>query len=296
MFNYLSLIFFAAGFVVPVKLHAQQFFSEKEIPALLAASRATHKMIFVDVYADWCGPCKEMDKTVFRDSTVLTFFKRGFYGKKLNKDSRYKDSLSRYLKTDNSGVPSFYFVDERGSVVLAGAGLKSADELIAMGHKALENRQLGISLHYWDSRYPYIKGNKDSLRLYMDRRKEAGFRNGRILQAYLKLFRPADYLRADLINTIIRNETELNGTGYRTISVAGNRHTATQLNKIPGIGYDMYKASLDIINDNAYRAYTTHDKVLLNKCMAENMRVMQNKGQAREVNAMILKKFKEGAK
>lgn len=36
------------------------------------------KLVFVDCYASWCGPCKKMDKLVFTDSEVGEFFNKNF--------------------------------------------------------------------------------------------------------------------------------------------------------------------------------------------------------------------------
>lgn len=37
---------------------------------LIEEARQKNQMIFVDVYTDWCGPCKYMDKFVFTEQTV----------------------------------------------------------------------------------------------------------------------------------------------------------------------------------------------------------------------------------
>jgi len=42
------------------------------------------KMVFVDVYTDWCGWCKKMDKDTFTDPRVVAHLKKNFYAVKLN--------------------------------------------------------------------------------------------------------------------------------------------------------------------------------------------------------------------
>ncbi|UJP67086.1 DUF255 domain-containing protein [Mongoliitalea daihaiensis] len=51
-----------------------------------AAEKTTQqpKMVFVDVYTDWCGWCKKMDKETFADPAVVTYINANFYAVKLN--------------------------------------------------------------------------------------------------------------------------------------------------------------------------------------------------------------------
>ena len=50
----------------------------------IAANAKNPKMILVDVYTDWCGWCKKMDKDTFTDPRVVAHFKKNFYAVKLN--------------------------------------------------------------------------------------------------------------------------------------------------------------------------------------------------------------------
>lgn len=42
------------------------------------------KMLLVDVYTDWCGWCKKMDKETFTDPKVIEYINEKFYAVKLN--------------------------------------------------------------------------------------------------------------------------------------------------------------------------------------------------------------------
>ena len=50
----------------------------------IAANEKHPKMILVDVYTDWCGWCKKMDKDTFTDPKVIAHFQENFYAVKLN--------------------------------------------------------------------------------------------------------------------------------------------------------------------------------------------------------------------
>ena len=57
----------------------------------VAANEKAPKKIFVDVYTDWCGWCKKMDQTTFKDSAVIAMMSENFYAVKMNAEQ--KDSI-----------------------------------------------------------------------------------------------------------------------------------------------------------------------------------------------------------
>lgn len=65
------------------------------------------KKIFIDIYTDWCGPCKLMDKKVFPKADVVRLMNENYYALKLNSETA--DSLNfndkdYYLKPYKTAV------------------------------------------------------------------------------------------------------------------------------------------------------------------------------------------------
>lgn len=50
----------------------------------LAAQKKKAKPIFMDVYTDWCGPCKMLDKNTFHDAEVVKYINENYYAVKFN--------------------------------------------------------------------------------------------------------------------------------------------------------------------------------------------------------------------
>jgi thioredoxin-related protein len=50
----------------------------------VALSKKNPKPIFIDVYTDWCGWCKEMDKKTFSQPKIAAYLNKKFYSVKLN--------------------------------------------------------------------------------------------------------------------------------------------------------------------------------------------------------------------
>lgn len=78
------------------------------------------KMIFVDVYTDWCGWCKKMDKDTFTDPEVIGFINENFYAVKMNaengnrkfsfKGKEYSEAtMARAMRV--SSYPNFVIMD-----------------------------------------------------------------------------------------------------------------------------------------------------------------------------------------
>lgn len=53
----------------------------------LEAHRQEKKRIFLDVYTDWCGWCKEMDRNTFADPSVIAYMNAHFYSVKFNAEN-----------------------------------------------------------------------------------------------------------------------------------------------------------------------------------------------------------------
>lgn len=70
--------------LLSLNLHAQGQIQWMKFEEAIAANEKNPKMILVDVYTDWCGWCKKMDKETFTDPQVIAHFQKNFYAVKLN--------------------------------------------------------------------------------------------------------------------------------------------------------------------------------------------------------------------
>ncbi len=54
----------------------------------VAKSKIEPRKILVDVYTDWCGFCKTMDKVTFGEQTIAKYVNKRFYAVKLNAEMK----------------------------------------------------------------------------------------------------------------------------------------------------------------------------------------------------------------
>lgn len=102
----------------------------------VAKAQKEEKVIFVDAFASWCGPCKRMAANVFPQPEVGAFFNKNFVCLKLDVE---KDPVGiRFRqKYPVSAFPTLYFIDYNEEVIQAVRGAQQADALIKLGESIL---------------------------------------------------------------------------------------------------------------------------------------------------------------
>lgn len=97
----------------------------------LEKAKTEEKVIFVDAYTTWCGPCKRMAKTAFKDEAVGDFYNNNFINMKLNMEKH--EGLTFRKKYPVSAFPTLYYIDAKGEVVHTLKGAQKADQLLKLG-------------------------------------------------------------------------------------------------------------------------------------------------------------------
>ncbi|MEY3443377.1 MAG: hypothetical protein RLZZ519_1658 [Bacteroidota bacterium] len=53
-------------------------FEQSAFTEVLAKAKSENKLVFLDAYTSWCGPCKWMAKNAFTDPETAAFFNTNF--------------------------------------------------------------------------------------------------------------------------------------------------------------------------------------------------------------------------
>ena len=127
-----------AGTGVPAVKSSIQWLPYSE--AMLARAAREGRPVFIDFYADWCVPCKEMDAQTFPDSEV-TARSKDFLMLKVDLTST-EDPQSAALinKYDVKGVPTFVFLRPDGKEIpeLRGIGFESKQVFLDKMNRAIQ--------------------------------------------------------------------------------------------------------------------------------------------------------------
>ncbi len=82
---------------------------------ILELAQKENKQIFVDCFTEWCGPCKTMSSTVFKEKAVSDYFNSTFINVKI--DMEKGEGVAIKEKYGVSLFPTFLYLDTNGNEI-----------------------------------------------------------------------------------------------------------------------------------------------------------------------------------
>lgn len=111
-------------------------FSDMSFEDALKEAKSTNKLIFMDAYAAWCGPCKMMAKKTFTDSKVGEVFNENFINLKIDMEKGEGPALAKRYGV--RAYPTLYFINGDGEVVHKIVGALGPDDFLERSAPALK--------------------------------------------------------------------------------------------------------------------------------------------------------------
>jgi thioredoxin-related protein len=146
-----------------------------------ALAAKEHKIIFMDAYTSWCGPCKRMAKDVFSDPAVGKFFNKHFINIKVDMEKGEGPRLAGKYRVNS--YPTLLFLDEKGEVVHAAKGGRPSDQFLGLGKIALGKNDKSAE---YEKQYEEGKRDPVFLRAYAYALLNGGKPNLKIANEYVK--------------------------------------------------------------------------------------------------------------
>ncbi|MFY7909888.1 MAG: thioredoxin family protein [Emticicia sp.] len=102
--------------------------NDRTMEEMLAQAKSQKKILFVDVYTTWCGPCKWMDENTFADARVAEKFNKTFLNYKVDGDSFEGVNVGIIYRVDS--YPTYLFISPEGKVIHRIEGTMSPEGLV----------------------------------------------------------------------------------------------------------------------------------------------------------------------
>lgn len=103
-------------------------FFEGNLKEALAQAEKEKKLVFLDIYAIWCGPCKRLQATTFKDPDVGAYFNQNFVNIAIDGEKGEGPALAEKLQL--TAYPTLFILDAHGKVKHKIVGYRSAYQLL----------------------------------------------------------------------------------------------------------------------------------------------------------------------
>ena len=104
------------------------------------------KLVFVDVYTTWCGPCKVMAQTVFPDQEVGEYFNARFINFKLDAEDETIDGPRISNTYDVSAYPTLLFLNPDGTEIGRGVAGYDKEGFLSLAENVLSKQSPDVEL------------------------------------------------------------------------------------------------------------------------------------------------------
>ncbi len=226
----------------------------------LADAKNNDKLVFLDIYATWCGPCKYLDNNVFTDKSLGEYYNAHYVNLKMDGETPFGAEMVR--KFALSGYPTLFFLQPDEELITKIVGVREADTLTSIGKTINENvDRLG---YYKDN---FNEGNLNAIELknYQDlliktEQKELA---NQVATKVIPSLTEEDILNPDFKNIIMNSSTDIDGRVYQVVSenkeVIEKDWSTQEINKL-------YSG---IFNTTMFRAISDKDNELLERVIRD---------------------------
>jgi thiol-disulfide isomerase/thioredoxin len=270
-------------------------FEHGSVSDVFALAKDQNKYVFIDAYAEWCGPCKWMAAEIFPKKEVGEFYNENFISYKL--DMEKGEGIEFAKKYEVLSYPTYLFFNPDGELVHRSGGSKEADLFILDGKNALNPETTIFGL---ESKYKSGDKSPETLMNYAMALWNANQKGaGAIAVEYFKTQSDEDLLSENNWNMIYRFTTDIDSREFKffedkkdsysklygeekVAAKIGNTYVGHYFRTQDFDAYADYVEKLDIwdnqsaLNSHAWNLYEgTDDKELLEKASKWAKRSME---------------------
>ncbi|MDQ0593190.1 thioredoxin-related protein [Chryseobacterium ginsenosidimutans] len=135
---------------------AQEAIQFQELPFkdLVAKAKKENKIVFIDAYASWCGPCKMMERNIFTQKSVGDYYNANFVNARFDMEKgEGRDIAAKY---GVRSYPTYLFLNGDGELVSQNFGYMEESLFVSMAQDVNSPNNKKGSL-----KERFVKGEKD---------------------------------------------------------------------------------------------------------------------------------------
>jgi len=224
---------------------------------VLAKAKAEDKLVFIDVYTSWCGPCKQMAAEVFPLKEVGDVFNPNFVNYKI--DAEKGEGIAIAKQFGVKSYPTYLFVNGDGVLVYRSGSYNPAKIFLNEAAIAIKEKHDPKPLAAWDDEYSGGKRDKAFLIGYLKKRAVVKAPNGDILEQAFPLLGKEDLSNKEFLTAIFAfdpNMTFVPGGKFYNYVIEHPKEIDGLLGKREGYALSLMDAGMqqyfttDIIKNN----------------------------------------------
>ena len=142
MKNYVIMLFCLVSLGISAQEEGIKFINDSTLSDALTKAKQENKLLFVDCYTSWCGPCKYMVKNIFPQREVGDFYNKNFICWKVDTEKLHSKTDSVAFSGFNiHSWPTFLFLNWKGEIIHRQCGSGDVAGFIELGKTALDSRK-----------------------------------------------------------------------------------------------------------------------------------------------------------
>ncbi len=230
-----------------------------EWDSAFALAKSQNKLVFVDIYTDWCTYCHKLDKEVYTDQKVVDYFNENFINIKFDAETEFGYPLTE--RYDVTGYPKLLFLTTKEEIFESIDGFVPANVLLQYGQNVFDS---------WDSLPTLLTkyadgelGKEEQLALIAILEKTDREKAEILAASYINKLQKEDYEDVEILWLVSRFQNHLTSAPFKYIS-----EHEDEIIKLHGKSeYTDYLKS--VYNDNLNLAIKYEDAALLERLVIE---------------------------
>ncbi|TAE18329.1 MAG: DUF255 domain-containing protein [Bacteroidetes bacterium] len=205
-------------------LAAQITFEKGTWAEIKAKAQKEKKMIFIDAYTTWCGPCKMLDAQTFKNEEVGKYHNTTYINYKMDMEKGEGPAFAQEFKV--SAYPTMLFFTKDGELAHRLVGFLPAEPFLTKSKDANNPDK-----QYYTLLKKYEKGERkaDFIRNFVKVSQDAGMDNAlTVAKDFMKTLKKSDWEKPENGDIIAMTATSLDSESFQYMEKNKDKFTKEQ--------------------------------------------------------------------